>query len=261
MREPTGVRRRLWTVRAAIAALAAAVLIPVGAPARADTTVFPIQFGNPGDKPIVGNWPDWFDGDDAADEVGVYRPSNSTFYLRHDDGYVTSIPFGAAGDVPVTGNFFGGRGDQIGIYRPSTATFHLRFPNGGVVTYRFGNPGDSPLVGNWDGDVNGLDEFGVYRPSTRQAFLKRDFRDDAPVDVITLPTVSGDIPFVMRRYGSDEVGFYRPSTRSFHQPGNAGVVTFGNTGDRPLTGDWSDTPGDLADLGVYRPGNRTFYRD
>jgi parallel beta-helix repeat protein len=39
----------------------------------------PYELGNIGDKPIAGDW----DGD-GEDNIGVYRPSENKFYLRHD---------------------------------------------------------------------------------------------------------------------------------------------------------------------------------
>ncbi|MYV98115.1 hypothetical protein GT354_07450, partial [Streptomyces sp. SID3343] len=61
-----------------------------------------ILFGNPGDRPVVGRW------DGGADLVGVYRPEDSTFYLRHADGSVTSFKYGNGGNwVPVAGDWDG----------------------------------------------------------------------------------------------------------------------------------------------------------
>lgn len=127
-----------------------------------------ILFGDPGDEPVVGDW----DGPSHGTEVGVYRPSTASFYLRRDDGSVTVIPFGdGAGWYPIAGDWTGKGYDSIGLFQPSSTggpnTFYLRNSlTGGVadITLTLGNPGDEPIVGDWDN--NGHTSIGVYRPST-----------------------------------------------------------------------------------------------
>ncbi len=79
-------------------------------------------FGNPNDVPITGDW----DGSGRT-QIGVYRPSNATFYLGDVGGVAaTAIPFGDPGDIPITGDWTGSGVTQVGVYRPSTDTFYLR---------------------------------------------------------------------------------------------------------------------------------------
>jgi len=113
-------------------------------------------FGNPGDKPVVGDW----DGD-GIDEVGLHRESVGMFYWRNTlttgiaDG---SILFGDAGDRFVSGDW--GRGpvdgvDTPAVYRPSDTTFYFRYTlTQGVADTQFtwtgAGAGWIPIAGNFD---------------------------------------------------------------------------------------------------------------
>jgi hypothetical protein len=120
-------------------------------------------FGEPGDRPLVGN----FDPSDPDDEVGVFRRSNLTFYLRMNDGGVRAVQFGITGDVPVIGDWVGTGRDGIGVFRPSTHafTFQLVALNGRseLRTVSYGQSGDVPVIGDWSG--TGVDTQGVTRQS------------------------------------------------------------------------------------------------
>jgi hypothetical protein len=82
-------------------------------------------FGNPGDKPVVGDW----DGD-GIDEVGLHRESTGFFYYRStlDTGIASDeIFFGDPGDRFVAGDW--GIVDGVytpAIFRPSDLTFYFR---------------------------------------------------------------------------------------------------------------------------------------
>ncbi len=86
---------------------------------------FDFLFGNPGDKPVVGDW----DGD-GADEVGLHRESTGFFYYRNSlatgmaDG---QFYFGDPGDRFVAGDWgiLDGR-DTPAVFRPSDLTFYFR---------------------------------------------------------------------------------------------------------------------------------------
>ena len=64
---------------------------------------FSYVFGNPGDKPFVGD----FDGD-GTDTVGVYRPSTGTFHVRNSNtpgAGDASYEYGYSKYTPIAGSF------------------------------------------------------------------------------------------------------------------------------------------------------------
>jgi hypothetical protein len=110
---------------------------------------FSFQFGNPGDKPFVGD----FDGD-GIDEVGLHRESTGFVYYRNT--LTTGIAdnqffFGDPGDRFVAGDWGIVDGtDTPGLFRPANATFYFRHSNTqGVADSQlvFGQPTWLPVAG------------------------------------------------------------------------------------------------------------------
>jgi hypothetical protein len=82
-------------------------------------------FGNPGDKPVVGDW----DGD-GVDEIGLHRESAGFFYFRNtlDTGIADGqFYFGNPADRFIAGDWgiVDGK-DTPGVYRPGNTTFYFR---------------------------------------------------------------------------------------------------------------------------------------
>ena len=110
-------------------------------------------FGNPGDKPVVGDW----DGD-GIDEIGLHRETTGLFYYRNTlttgvaDGL---LYFGEQDDRFIAGDW--GLADGVetpAMYRPSNTTFYFRH------TLTQGNA-DSQII--WDGPgPNPLPVSGVF---------------------------------------------------------------------------------------------------
>ena len=175
------------------------------------------SFATAEDKPVLGDW-----DNDGADTVGVFRPSNATWYLKNENsagGHDISFAYAFSTDVPVVGDWDGDGDDTVGVFRPSNATWYLKNANqAGPQDIRmvFGLTGDRPVVGDWNGD--GKDGVGVFRPSNARWYLRN-----------SLTSGGNEIP-------------------SF---------AFANPGDRPVTGDWDEDGLDTA--GVFRPGNATWY--
>ncbi|MBX3080240.1 MAG: SBBP repeat-containing protein [Anaerolineae bacterium] len=205
------------------------------------------------------------------DTIGIFRPTNATFYLRNSNttGFAdSSITFGATTDFPVAGDWDGDGIATVGVYRQTTGQFFLTdsTSNPAVLHYAFvlGSPGDQPIVGDWDGD--GKDGAGVFRPSNGLIYLKNDlstgFADftmvlGSPGDVGIAGDWNGD--------GKDSPGVYRPSNQVFYLTNsicNCSVFAdaelgLGIAGDTPFVGDW-DGDG-KAGVGVYRQSNGLTY--
>ncbi len=225
-------------------------------------------FGNTGDLPIICDW-----DRNGTDTIGVYRPSNATFYLRNSNatgGADLTIPYGATGDIPVCGDWNGDGSETIGVYRPSNATFYLRNSNTtgkADTTVQYGAAGDTPVVGDWDG--NNTDTIGVFRPSTARFYLHNS--NSPGVAELTVPYGDTNDKPLMGDWDYEgafslpkpTVGVFRPSNALFYlrnsnTSGAANItIAYGNTTDIPVSGDYN---GDLKNtIGVYRPSNSTFY--
>jgi hypothetical protein len=206
--------------------------------------------------------------------IGVYRPSELTFYLRNaneaGEADVT-VAFGAKDDVPVAGDWDGNGTTTIGVYRPADSTFHLRnenSPGEPSVVVGFGIAGDLPVVGDWDG--NGTATVGVFRPD-KATFLLRNSNAPGEPDVTLTLREPGGLPVAgdWDGNGSATVGVFRTREsktlfrlRNSHAaageaaPGSEVRVDFGEEKDLPLGGDWDGNG--TATVGLYRAPSSTF---
>ena len=83
------------------------------------------------------------------------------------------LTWGAAGQVPVSGDWNKDGRTDIGVYNQFTGRWTLRVPRGSSYatrSVRYGAPGDLPVTGDWTGD--GLTDLGIWRTSTA-TFWKR----------------------------------------------------------------------------------------
>ncbi len=117
--------------------------------------------------------------------AGVFRPAApSRFFLRNGTGN-TSIVFGSATDIPVTGDWNGDGFWDVGVFNGSARLFRLK--NGSTTTsVAFGSGADVPVTGDWDG--NGVWDVGVFRPSLGTFFLRNGttiipIRYGSPTDI------------------------------------------------------------------------------
>jgi hypothetical protein len=115
---------------------------------------FSYFFGNPGDKPFVGD----FDGD-GVETVGLHRESSGLVYFRnsHTTGIAdNSFFFGIPGDRFVAGDWTGGGFATPGVFRPSTINWYFRHTNTQGVAdsqFQFGHPSFLPVSGKFFLDV------------------------------------------------------------------------------------------------------------
>jgi hypothetical protein len=112
---------------------------------------FSYYFGNPGDKPFVGD----FDAD-GEETIGLHRESTGLVYFRnsHTAGPADhQFIFGDPNDRLVAGDWGIVNGvDTAALFRPGDSTFYFRFTNTqGVAdaTMTVGQPGWLPVAGSF----------------------------------------------------------------------------------------------------------------
>lgn len=203
--------------------------------------------------------------------VGRSMPSGYTLFLAgssSDGGApVSSVAFGAPGDVALVGDWNGDGTATVGIWRPSEAAFYLADSNvaggGNVIRIAFGNSDDLPLVAHLGG---AKDTVAVFRPSTGTFFLAGDnVAGGGAVTAVAFGS-PGDLPLLgdWTGTGQSRVGVFRPREGRFFLAGSnvtgGGVVStfgFGSQGDLPIAGDW-DADGQ-AEVAVFRPSQGRFF--
>jgi hypothetical protein len=111
-------------------------------------------------------------------------------------------------------------------------------PNATSQTIAFGDPGDVPLSADFDGD--GIIDYAIYRPSTRQFWWKRS--SDSVLGSSTFGDTN-DIPIVadFDGDGKTDISIYHPSTSRFwfinSVSGILGSIQVGKVGSIPAVGD------------------------
>lgn len=200
-----------------------------------------------------------YDGDGRAD-ISVFRPGNSTLYLRQSTNGLSGIQFGAAGDLITPADYDGDGKTDVGIFRPSTGVwYYVNSSNNQIRGYQFGQSGDIPLPADFDGD--GRDDLNVFRPSngawyrvnsSNGQLVSRQFgqNGDQPLQA----DFDGD--------GKNDLAVFRPSTGAFYwlrsSDGQNAGAQFGSATDIPTPADF-DGDG-KTDVAVFRPANGAWYR-
>ncbi len=112
---------------------------------------FNYVFGNPGDKPFVGD----FDGN-GEDTVGLHRESTGFVYFRQSNTQGIADEeffFGDPGDRLVAGDWGVVDDEETpAVFRPSTTTFYFRHTNSqgnADQTLVWGSSTYLPISGNW----------------------------------------------------------------------------------------------------------------
>ena len=186
-----------------------------------NNTLQTIRWGTSGDIPLNIN----SDRNNTSD-LGVFRPSNGTWYIRRMGDIIKPIAaefggptdiiirWGTAGDQPLVGDFNNDGIDELIVFRPTEGNWYIF--NTALNNYqiiRWGVNGDIPIAKDFDGD--GKVDLTVYRPSTGTWYIRRSL----------------DNSVLIRRFGSSE--------------------------DIPVPADFDKDS--VADIAVFRPSNGNWY--
>lgn len=223
---------------------------------------------DPADLPLIGDW----DGD-GRQTVGLYRPGTRQFGYKNVNDTSSAAVVGIGGDpgdIPLVGRWNAAlTHDEVGLFRPSNGTFYYAPDNSGRLDASLltgAESGDVPISGDWNGD--GIDTFGLWRPSTRTAYgWTSNTTADHPAVAAGIGN-PGDLPVIgdWNADGIDTVGLFRGSTTMYNifygtdprgPDADPAGVPFGNPYEKPVAGDFD---GDGSDgLGTFNSGTHLFY--
>ncbi len=192
----------------------------------------------------------------SKSKIGIFR--NGNFFLRNSNSNGAPdimFAYGAAGDIPIAGNWDGNGVESIGIFR--NGNFFLRNSNSNGapdLMFAYGAPGDVPVIGDWDGSGN--DTIGIFRNGN--FFLRNSNSNGAP-DLMFAYGAAGDIPVVgdWDGNGIDSIGVFRNGNFFLRNSNTNGapdlMFAYGASGDKPVVRDWDGNGNDT--IGIFRNGN------
>lgn len=177
-------------------------------------------------------------------QVVVYRPSTSTFYVRHGASKepAAEFPFGAAGDVPLWADFDGSGKPQPALYRKGEWLISTHADGKADVTLAFGGlAGEVPLAADLDGD--GKADLIVFRAGE---WSVRPSGNPGVTQVFHFGR-GGDVPLVadMNGDGKNDLVVFRNGVWlvSTNRDGKVDMTfPFGGGNDRPVAGSFSAGP-------------------
>ncbi len=232
-----------------------------------------------------------FNGD-GADDLGLWRSSNSSFYIYN----ISAVAYGLSGDIPVTGDYNGdGRADYA-IWRPSSGRWWVRGVNTSgtpLADLYYGLSGDFPVPADYDGDfrtdtaiwrASGSGCLYAIKSQTRFYYgvagdlpVPADYNGDGTADPAMFRSngaMSGlwyvrNLTFRAWGYGSDavapgdyngdgtaELSVFRGYAGTWYILGSA-PVSFGQANDIPVVIDYDGNG--TQDRVLYRPSTGGWY--
>ena len=132
-----------------------------------DAGVTTRAFGIAEDLPVVAD----YDGD-GKDDIAIYRPSVSEWWILNSASGAFAVQFGQTGDRTVQGDYTGDGKADIAFWRESNGFWYiLRSEDNSFFAFPFGQADDVPVPGDYDGD--GKFDAAVYRPSNLVWYLQK----------------------------------------------------------------------------------------
>jgi hypothetical protein len=211
-----------------------------------DGSVKTLQFGQPGDKPLVGDWTGR-----GRTGIGVFNPATLTWSLDSNLDGQADITFQLHGmavtDIPLVGDWNCSGKDTPGFFRPADGSWHFWTANYSgpedLPVQAGTEAGVVPLVGDWNGD--GCDTVGVYRPAKGEVNLENTLTADLAGADFYAPKDALPVAADWSGTGIETLAFFDRGnwTRLYANcdcnPANPpAVMQFGQAGDVPLAGKW-----------------------
>jgi len=195
-----------------------------------------------------------FDADGKAD-IGVFRPSNATWYIQQSTAGFSAPQFGNATDKLAPADYDNDGKTDIGVFRDGN--WYIQGSSQGFISASFGSAGDIPIPGDFSGD--GQAELVVFRPSNA-TWYTFDLANNQTNGVQF--GLNGDKPLIgdFDGDGKNDYAVFRPSNGTWYmQRSTQGFlsVSFGYGTDLPVPADYD---GDRqTDIAVFRPSNGSWY--
>jgi hypothetical protein len=233
----------------------------------ANTAAIPV--GSPGDLPVLG--PPHLargvafdvDGDRRA-EIGVYRPSTLTWYMRLSrDGFSTAPAMNwtlalSADNQIAPGDYDGDRLLDAGVCTP--AVCRIQLSRSGETVDVPGLDGAIPVPADYDGD--GRTDLALFRRGEGlwRVFLSSTGFSASTERVWGRGTLDIPVPGDFNGDGRADYAVFRPTNGGWYisySSGGSTSMVRGRNGDIPFAREF-DGDG-LADLVVYRPSTRQWF--
>lgn len=226
-----------------------------------------------------------------GDKIGVYRSATGEWLLdRNGSGTWEGCNvdrcaqlFTGSGAEPLVGDWNGSGTSKLGVFDSDSSQWFLDANGNGVwdgcgidtCSGSFGNGSDIPAVGRWSTAIG--DRIAIFRRSEKKWHLDingNEILDNCKTDKCASLNVyrEEDVPVAgdWTGRGTTAVGLFRPSTGEWFLDKNANkswngcakdlcIVSFGMTGDLPISGDWTGTG--VSRIGVFRPSTGQWFLD
>ena len=226
-----------------------------------------IHFEIDGPRHTVGHFQDWTDINPSPELASVKHAVAGSWLLRNSNtagAANIAFTFGAAGDVPVVGDWTGSGVTTPGIFRKGT--WYLRNSNttgGGDISFAYGAATDIPIVGDWTGQCKKTP--GLFRLGH---WYLRNSNTAGPADISFTYGATTDIPVVGDWTGKinpstgcqiDTPGVFRKGIWYLRNSNTAGAseisFSYGASTDQPVVGNWTGQHGSpTAPVSIDTPG-------